>query len=227
MQPIGVTLRILREELGFSRTEVAESLSVRHKPTNRNMISSWERGESMPNALQLLHLCGLYQVENAQETFFGKEKGNRLNEAGRRKLREYAEVLEGMSLYTVSPEPELPRKLPLYDIPVSAGSGEYLDSDNYELTEVGDEVPQAADYGVRISGDSMYPLFANKQVVWVKQQRAVENGDIGIFYYMGDSYIKKLEVRKDGMFLVSVNPEYKPIKIVERDEFRVFGKVIG
>jgi phage repressor protein C with HTH and peptisase S24 domain len=115
----------------------------------------------------------------------------------------------------------------VYNLPVSAGLGEYLDSDDYEEIEVDATVPLSADYGVRVSGDSMYPRFTDKQVVWVHEQPAVDSGEIGIFYYQGGAYIKKLEDGGEGLRLISINPVYKPIRITDPDSFRVFGKVVG
>ena len=90
----------------------------------------------MPNAEQLLYLCDLYQVDNVRVVFLGRNGG--LNDIGVRMLQEYAELLEESGRYAFTPEPKALRKLRLYDIPVSAGVGEYLDSDNYELIEVDD-----------------------------------------------------------------------------------------
>ena len=73
----------------------------------------------------------------------------------------------------------------------------------------------------------MYPRFSDKQVVWIREQPTVEYGEIGVFYYQGDSYIKKLEVDGDGLNLISVNPNYDPIRVTDMDGFRVFGKVVG
>ena len=119
------------------------------------------------------------------------------------------------------------RKLRLFDIPVSAGTGSILDGDNYEEIEVGAEVPDEADFGLRISGDSMEPQFINGQIVWVKQQNYLEDGEIGIFFLDGSGYIKKLQDNKDGHNLISLNKAYKPIPIVEDSNFMIFGKVIG
>ena len=65
---------------------------------------------------------------------------------------------------------QLPRRtLNLYDLPVSAGTGQFLDSDRFSEMEVGDEVSLDADFGVRVSGDSMEPLYLNGQIIWVHQ----------------------------------------------------------
>ena len=52
---------------------------------------------------------------------------------------------------------------------VSAGTGKFLDNDSYEEVEVGPEVPETADFGVRISGDSMMPRYLDKQIVWIQK----------------------------------------------------------
>ena len=54
-------------------------------------------------------------------------------------------------------------------MPVSAGTGKFLDNDSYEEVEVGSEVPETADFGVRISGDSMMPRYLDKQIVWIQK----------------------------------------------------------
>ena len=107
---------------------------------------------------------------------------------------------------------QLPRRtLSLYDLPVSAGAGQFLDSDRFSKMEVGDEVSPDADFGVRVSGDSMEPLYLNGQIIWVHQQETLEDGEIGIFFLDGEAYVKK----------------YAPIKVSSGSVSRTFGKVVG
>ncbi|MDD3094594.1 MAG: helix-turn-helix domain-containing protein, partial [Clostridia bacterium] len=47
------------------------------------------------------------------------------------------------------------RSLRLYDISVSAGCGNYLNSSDYDVIGVDNTVPASADYAVRVVGDSM------------------------------------------------------------------------
>lgn len=110
--------------------------------------------------------------------------------------------------------------------PASADTGLFLDSDQYEEFEVGDDVPAAADFGIRVSGVSMEPVYVNKQIVWVHQQDQLENGNIGIFYLNGDAYIKKYQKNKDNVQLISLNKKYTPIQIKPEMELRTFGKVV-
>lgn len=115
------------------------------------------------------------------------------------------------------------RLLRLYDIPVSAGPGNYLDGSDYEMIEVDDLVPDSADYAVRVKGDSMVPRFVDRQIVFIHEQPDLNEGEIGIFCLNNEAYLKKL----GRGCLLSINPAYEPIPIREYDEFRVFGKVIG
>lgn len=119
------------------------------------------------------------------------------------------------------------RILKLYNLPASAGTGEFLDGEDYTEVEVGDEVSMAADFGIRIKGNSMEPRYNNGQTVWIKRCESLENGEIGIFFLNGNAYCKKLKKSPEGVSLISLNPDYKPINIREEDELAIFGKVLN
>ena len=87
--------------------------------------------------------------------------------------------------------------------------------------------PDHADFGVRISGDSMEPDFHNGEIAWIQKSDILCNGEIGIFYLNGDAYIKKLHDEPDGLYLISLNGKYKPIPVHGSDSFKIFGKVVG
>ena len=79
-----------------------------------------------------------------------------LNEEGLRRVDEYAALLLKDNRYLKNPGTQRPKRyIPLYDLPVSAGTGMFLDSDNYELIEADDHVPYDATFAVRVCGDSM------------------------------------------------------------------------
>ena len=108
------------------------------------------------------------------------------------------------------------RSIDIFENAVSAGTGNFLVDGPKETT-----------FGVRISGDSMEPEFHDGQIAWVLQQESVANGEIGIFALNGEAYIKKLQNDKDGIFLISLNEKYAPIKVSENDRLDIFGKVLG
>ena len=105
----------------------------------------------------------------------------------------------------------------------SAGIGEFLDDENFEMIEVGDEVPAEADFGLALNGDSMEPRYHDKQAVWVQQTNTLNNGEIGIFYLDGMTYCKQLKDDKDGVYLISLNSKYEPIKVTDESSFKIFG----
>jgi SOS-response transcriptional repressor LexA len=91
------------------------------------------------------------------------------------------------------------------------------------MIEVESTVPSSADYAVRVSGDSMTPRFVDQQIIFIHEQPALTEGDIGIFRLNSDAYLKKLGKG----CLISLNSDYAPIPIREHDDFSVFGKVVG
>jgi repressor LexA len=115
----------------------------------------------------------------------------------------------------------------LFDLPASAGTGSFLDGENYTILEVGEKVPVDVDFGIRISGDSMEPQFISGQIVWVHQQETLSTGEIGIFYLNGNAYCKKLKDEGNGLFLTSLNTKYEPIAVKDTDSFKIFGKIVG
>ena len=72
----------------------------------------------------------------------------------------------------------------------------------------------------------MTPLYTDGQIVYVRQQPDLKPGEIGIFVLNGEAYCKKLET-DGGIKLISLNPNYKPIKVKYSYELRVIGKVVG
>lgn len=230
---IGQTIASMRERMGLSQKELAALLQQNGVCVTNQAISKWETGITQPNASQFLVLCQALHIDDILYTF--TDRGDpaafsMLNQEGQKKAREYIDLLIRSGLYTSKNEDDNVikfRSLPLYNIAVSAGTGQFLDSDNYDLVEVGSEVPMTANFGVRIAGDSMQPRFIDGQVVWVHQQQTIQSGEIGIFLYNGNAYCKKLLVESNGIQLLSLNHKYPPIQILPDYEFRVFGKVVG
>lgn len=117
---------------------------------------------------------------------------------------------------------------PVFDLPAAAGTGQFLDSYGYtDMSFPADVVPPDSNFGVRIAGDSMEPEFSDGEIVFVKQQPTLNNGDIGIFVLNTDGYLKKFCLNENGYTLVSFNPKYEPIEITENDNIRIVGKVLG
>jgi SOS-response transcriptional repressor LexA len=116
------------------------------------------------------------------------------------------------------------RTLLLYDLPVSAGPGVYLDDSTAEEIHVPDgEKTRMADFALRISGNSMEPRYHDGDVVLVQDSESVEVGELGIFILDGNGYFKKY----GGDCLISLNPEYGNILLKEYAEAVCCGRVVG
>ncbi len=221
-------LRQLRTERGWSQIEVSQKLEALGCGASQKALSRWERGRPEHSLRPLLGLCALYEVRDVLSVFGGKAAGT-LNALGQKRVREYVRLLEQDAEFALHPRERQPlrsRTIPLYDLPVSAGTGQFLDSSDYTLLEVDETVPLSATFAVRIRGDSMLPRFMDRQIVYVKQQQTLQPGEIGIFLLDGDAYCKMLS-QEDGTSLVSLNPAYRPIPIGEFSELRILGKVVA
>ena len=227
---IGAVLYRLRTEKKISQRELALQLCEKGIEVTNQAISKWENGTTQPSAVQFIALCDILGVQNVVGEFSGKNNGllSGLNSLGREMAKDYINLLMLSDKYREADEKIIPiRKLPLYHISASAGTGQFLDSSNYELTEVGADVPDNANFGVRLAGDSMEPEYCDGDIVWVMQEQTINSGEIGVFLYDGDVYCKELDLSEGEVKLKSLNKKYAPIVINDSDNFRVFGKVVS
>ena len=112
----------------------------------------------------------------------------------------------------------------LYDLPVSAGPGVYLDdSIAEEISIPSNEKTASTDYALRISGNSMEPKYHDGDIVLVEDTDSVEIGELGIFVLDGNGYFKKF----GGDRLISLNEEYGDILLRDYAEAVCCGRVIG
>ncbi len=116
------------------------------------------------------------------------------------------------------------RSLLLYELPVSAGPGVYLDESRAESILVPDQEKTAeADYALRISGNSMEPRYHSGDILLVSHAEAVNEGEAGIFLLDGSAFFKIY----DGDRLLSLNPDYEPISLKGYSDIRCKGRVVG
>lgn len=116
------------------------------------------------------------------------------------------------------------RNIPLFDLPVSAGTGVFLDDTTAEEITIPENArTEGADFAVRISGHSMEPRFRDGDVLLVSDCDSVENGELGIFVLDGSGYFKVF----GGDRLISLNPEFGDIMLKDFTEISCCGKVIG
>jgi SOS-response transcriptional repressor LexA len=135
-------------------------------------------------------------------------------------------------------------EMPVSNLAVSAGTGEFLDEGNFEMVSFPESsVPEGAEFGLRVSGDSMEPVYHDGQIVWVQQCDRVGVGEVGIFIYDGDGYIKVYDEqmpheadREDFTdsygdvhmqpIMISYNQKYQPRYVSAHSNFQVVGRVL-
>ena len=116
------------------------------------------------------------------------------------------------------------RSLQLYDLPVSAGTGLYLEDATAETIRLPENPKTAdADYALRISGDSMEPKYHNGDILLVQTADSIESGEAGIFLLDGSAFFKIYA----GDRLFSLNPAYGPILLKDFSRVECKGRVLG
>lgn len=116
------------------------------------------------------------------------------------------------------------RTVLLYDLPVSAGPGVYLDDSMAEEISIpNNEKTLSTDFALKISGNSMEPKYHDGDILLVEDTDSVEIGELGIFVLDGNGYFKKF----GGDRLISLNSEYGDILLRDYAEAVCCGKVIG
>lgn len=232
MREVGQIIAKHRKEQGISQSDMLTKLASYGIFIKKSAYSSWETGNSQPNTEQFLAICRILNITNIYNEFIGGYNSEdplaQLNEQGKDKVMDYIQLLLLSGLYQKE-EPGIIvplRNIKLYDLPVSAGPGTFLDSDDYQLIQVGTEVPLKTDFGVRIYGNSMEPQFHDKQIIWIEQTESLLDGEIGIFFLNGNAYCKKFQNNLQGVALISLNPDYQPIPVLASDEFHIFGRVL-
>ena len=116
------------------------------------------------------------------------------------------------------------RSIPLFELPVSAGVGVYLEEESAETIRIpNNEKTADADFVLRISGNSMEPKYSNGDYLLVKREESIEEGELGIFLLDGCGFFKMF----GGDRLISLNPEYGPILFKDFSDVQCKGRVIG
>ena len=68
-----------------------------------------------------------------------------------------------------------------------------------------------ADFALRCKGDSMSPTLLDGDLVLIRQQPEVENGQIAAVNIGGETTLKHIYKQDDGLMLIADNPSYQPI----------------
>ena len=242
----GNKLVFAREKKNLTQKKLAELLDI--TPTRLNY---WEKDKREPDVVMIKKIANILDTTGdfllGLEDYDAKKNNikrnkllnsyDKLNTEGQEKAIERVEELTQIPKYTIdniSEELSITREdvkdINLYEIPASAGTGMLITDDvPCEIKQVDLTIaPQArkADFALYVRGDSMETNYYDGDIVFVKEQPYIDNGQIGIFIYDNETYIKKYSIQEDGVYLISLNKKYPPIKIEENICFKICGLVL-
>lgn len=197
-------LKEARNKAGYSQKELAEKLGM-----NLRTYGSYERGERDISTAVLLNICKALDISSDYLLGRGLE-----------------ETTQDVEKYT--PGAMIP--IPVVGS-VAAGYTCLAETDiiGYELVDK-ELILDGYEYmWLRVRGDSMEPMILEGDLVLVRLQPSVDSGDYGVVIVdEEDGLVKRIELDKNTITLISFNPYYPPREFKNGDttRVRIVGKVI-
>ena len=241
---IGARITQALNESGISKKAFCEVLKAYGVEVGQSALGKWTNGLTVPNAYQLLAVCHALNIADGL-AYFEEEHIPLLNQVGEEKVRSYRDDLIASGKYKPHAKTNSPIRYidkPVSNLCVSAGTGEFLDEGNFEMVSFPESsIPDGAEFGVRVSGDSMEPVYHDGQIVWVQRCETLRTGEVGVMIYDGQGYIKAYAeqepddseaylssdgVRRMQPVMVSYNKAYAPKPASPELEFRIVGRVL-
>lgn len=160
-------------------------------------------------------------------------------EAGRRdpdphslnKLADYFGVSVDYLLGRKEPDPSKGKRINVYG-EIAAGIPIEAVEDIVDLEEISPDMAARGEYiALRIKGSSMEPRIMDGDVVIIRLQDDVQNGEIAAVFVNGDSAtLKRIKKEKGGLWLISLNQAYSPMFYSQREcqelPIRILGKMV-
>lgn len=229
-EEIGKVLKSLRIESGKTQKEVAALIG-----RTQQIVGHWETGYAQPDANTLFTLCNIYGT-TVDEAFGFKKENISITKKDIALLEQY-HGLDSFGRETVdialsretsrvqqisNALASRPAALRIYTFMhkiACAGNGFYFEDIPTDTVEA--PYMEGADFIIGVSGDSMEPTYSDGDLVYVQQCQVINIGDIGIFSYNNECFIK--EAGENG--LISHNKRYP---MIPGDEtIRCIGLVLG
>ena len=246
----GESLTKIRQSKGISRKEFAEQLGIPYTTLRNYETGQREPGHKLLIKMALLlsvsvdNLIGrqleptmqkdgqatLQEMENLVKKYrlldpYGKEAVDGVLDVESRRC----EAIRAAALHKERKEmeageesvPDNIYQLPIYSLPMSAGTGQEAGQEYPEDFLLIKRPPRGTSYIARVSGISMEPTYHDGDLIFVCAYRKAEIGEVGVFLMDGQHWIK--ERGEDA--LISHNPDYAPIPM--RDDIECQGLVLG
>lgn len=162
-------------------------------------VSQWEKGRTVPDAGTLIQLAKLFDCT--------------VND-----LTSDAPVRDLDSVNIVR------NAVPIIG---SIACGERVTPDTE--TEGSADLPDGvkADFALKCKGDSMIPTFLDGDLVLIRQQPEVNNGQIAAVNIDGETTLKHIYYQDGGILLVADNPAFAPAFVPAEKEIIIHGLAVG
>lgn len=220
-------LKYLRTINHIEQTELAQKLGKK----GGSSVANWEKGLATPGLEILIEISNIFDITvdelvnvSLQDEYFpsinnlylklNRERKQNVYYYARKELDEQNKIIKFSDIVEI------------YGA-VSAGTGEFLsDTEYHESVPYSGEIPPH-DYAVTVNGDSMEPMFTDKQIIFVNRTQEARNGQIVIAKYDGSNvYVKKLVIDESGYRLVSLNKDYEDLIVDSDHTLEVLGTVV-
>jgi DNA polymerase V len=131
-----------------------------------------------------------------------------------------------IDIFSVVTETKL--SLPLVQSTISAG----FPSPAEDFSEVGIDLNKEligdsfSTFLGRVKGTSMQDEgIDDGDIMIIDKSLEPQDGKIAVCFIDGEFTVKKIKIEKDACYLIPANPNYKPIKVTEDNEFLIWGMV--
>ena len=215
-------LKARRKELKMTQKDIADRLDISYQG-----YSAWERGVKKPSKEKVKQL---EQILNAPKGYFTELEivrlYNTLSDEGKDQALGYVRnlVQKEQCKNVVS----MSEKLYEYHVyeKMSAGIGSSVYNDqNYDTVYFDEEL--AHDFASWVSGDSMEPKYQNGSVALIRETGFDYDGAVYAVVWNSQTFIKKVYREENCLRLVSINKDYKDIRIPYDENPRIVGKIVG
>lgn len=206
MSELGERIRFLRKQKHLTQADLMNILRNDFSlKTDRVMISKWETGFQTPQADTLRIIAKVLGVSLDYLLTGTKQIVNESSEDNSipvKKIRMLGSIACGTPIFC---------------------------NEEYEyILATGDNA--RADFCLTARGDSMINArIADGDIVFIKQQSTVENGEIAAVVIDDEATLKRVYKTTDGLMLVAENPAYQPMYFSEEEltNAYILGKAIG
>lgn len=213
-----------RNELGLSIRNLAKRADISEK-TLRKIISGETANPTVININKVASSLGCTTSDLIGESEICGQKEIDLLEKIRRLDKTEQKLLEEFldNLLRYQDNKQVIRQIPLYNLKVSAGTGNFLDTYNFDYISIdNEEVGSKNAFALKVSGDSMEPLLFDQDTVIIEPSNSINNNDIVVAIINGNAFIKKYDSGK----FISLNSKYEPIIPNEYDQIQIVGKYL-